>query len=94
MKAPCGLEDCDCGHTIEALETERAQVRWLVAAVVRGALGAGPRGSKWADGSCPHGTTPHYPTHAWWCDDCWAALHDLIKYNMILMIQGKLALSI
>ena len=21
MKAPCGLEDCDCGHTIEALVT-------------------------------------------------------------------------
>ncbi len=20
MKAPCGLEDCDCGHTIERLE--------------------------------------------------------------------------
>ncbi len=23
MKAPCGQEDCDCGHTIERLETER-----------------------------------------------------------------------
>ena len=95
MVARCGLEDCDCGHTIEKLEAERTQMRWLVAAVVRGAVGAGPRGSKWADGSsCPHGTTPYYPTHAWWCDDCWTALWDAIYYDKILLIRGKLALSL
>ena len=26
MKAPCGLEDCDCGHTIEKLETVGAKL--------------------------------------------------------------------
>jgi hypothetical protein len=23
---------------------------------------------------CEHGTTPFYPTHALWCDECWAYL--------------------
>ena len=23
---------------------------------------------------CPHGISPNYPTHAWWCDECWGAL--------------------
>lgn len=23
---------------------------------------------------CPHGCIPGYPTHAWWCDDCWNQL--------------------
>ncbi len=93
-KAPCGLEDCDCGHTIEKLETERGQMRWLVAAVVRGAIGAGPRGKKWADPSCPHGNTPYYPSPAWWCDECWTALYDAIFYSKILLVGGELRLSL
>jgi len=28
---------------------------------------------------CPHGNWPNYPTHAWWCDDCWNELKDAIK---------------
>lgn len=32
---------------------------------------------------CPHGILPSYPTHAWWCDECWnrleAALASLDK---------------
>ncbi len=95
MKARCGLEDCDCGHTIEKLETERAQMRWLVASVVRGArAGAGFRKEYHERHSCPHGTTPYYPTHAWWCDECWAALYDAIFYNEILIIGGRLRLSL
>ena len=23
---------------------------------------------------CPHGIAPSYPTHAWWCDDCFGRL--------------------
>ena len=23
---------------------------------------------------CPHGNIPRYPTHAWWCDDCFTRL--------------------
>jgi len=23
---------------------------------------------------CPHGNWPQYPTHAWWCDDCFNRL--------------------
>ena len=94
MKPRCGQGDCDCGHTIEKLEIERGQMRWLVAAVVRGAVAAGPRGEKWADGSCPHGTTPYYPIHAWWCDECWTALYDAVLYEGILVTNGKLKLSL
>jgi hypothetical protein len=25
---------------------------------------------------CPHGNLPSYPTHAWWCDDCWDEFSD------------------
>ena len=28
---------------------------------------------------CPHGNFPSYPTHAWWCDDCFGALHDALR---------------
>ncbi len=31
MKAPCGLEDCDCGHTIEVL---REALEWYANPVV------------------------------------------------------------
>ena len=27
MKAPCGLEDCDCGHTIEKLVKALEEIR-------------------------------------------------------------------
>ena len=27
---------------------------------------------------CPHGNAAHYPTHAWWCDDCWEELRDAL----------------
>lgn len=79
---------------IEALEIERGQMRWLIAAVVRGAVGAGPRGKRWEDSSCPHGMTPFYPTNAWWCDECWTALYDAVFYDKILVTRGKLMLSL
>ena len=28
---------------------------------------------------CPHGNYPSYPTHAWWCDDCFGQLEDAIE---------------
>lgn len=28
---------------------------------------------------CPHGNWPNYPTHAWWCDDCWNNLKDALE---------------
>ena len=28
--------------------------------------------------SCPHGNTPFYPAHGWWCGDCCTALEDAI----------------
>ena len=27
---------------------------------------------------CPHGNIPRYPTHAWWCDDCWQRLEHAL----------------
>lgn len=27
---------------------------------------------------CPHGISPQYPTHAWWCDKCWGKLKDTL----------------
>ena len=74
MKAQCGLEDCDCAYTIGKLSIELATLRWLAAAVVRGAIAAGSRGRKRGHVACPHGTTPFYPTHAWWCDKCFGSL--------------------
>jgi hypothetical protein len=29
--------------------------------------------------SCPHGNTPMYPSHAWWCDKCWGELDDALS---------------
>ena len=28
--------------------------------------------------SCPHGIRPEFPTHAWWCDDCWNELKEAL----------------
>ena len=50
MKAPCGLEDCDCGHTIEKLEKALAcsackAIHYLHPNAKQGAF-SGPRHSK------------------------------------------------
>ena len=29
--------------------------------------------------TCPHGNTPTYPAHAWWCDDCFGGLQVALK---------------
>ena len=34
--------------------------------------------SKYPRGVCPHGVCPKYPTHAWWCDECWGELDDAL----------------
>lgn len=28
---------------------------------------------------CPHGNGTHYPTHAWFCDECFNALGDALS---------------
>ena len=28
--------------------------------------------------TCPHGISPSYPTHAWWCDDCFGRLETAL----------------
>jgi len=27
---------------------------------------------------CPHGNLPSYPSHAWWCDECFHNLEDAL----------------
>ena len=27
---------------------------------------------------CPHGINPFYPTHPWWCDECFQKIDDLL----------------
>lgn len=74
-KPLCGQADCDCGHTIKKLSIELATIRWLAAAVVRGAkAGSGFRSEYLEHGACPHETIPYYPTHALWCDLCFGSL--------------------
>ena len=29
--------------------------------------------------TCPHGNSPHYPTHPWWCDECFGRLDDALS---------------
>lgn len=35
-------------------------------------------GSRMTAIDCPHGNLPAYPTHAVWCDECWAALGEAL----------------
>ena len=28
---------------------------------------------------CPHGISPQYPAHGWWCDDCFFELEAALK---------------
>lgn len=56
-----------------------AEMRWLAAAIVRGARAGGSRrGQYYEHFLCPHGNLPSYPTHALWCDDCFGSLEAAI----------------
>ncbi len=41
---------------------------------------------------CPHGNIPSYPTHAWWCDECFweleEALQDLESFQQSVQLTG------
>ena len=28
--------------------------------------------------ACPHGNSPLFPAHAWWCDSCWFEMRDAL----------------
>ena len=51
MKGPCGLEDCDCGHTIEKLEKTdiRPKLPWRCSG-----CGADPQNVKWCAIASPY----------------------------------------
>jgi len=29
--------------------------------------------------ACPHNIAPEFPTHAWWCDDCFEELEESLQ---------------
>ena len=52
-----------------ALEQRAERLEVAAQAILDGAYGSRRR-----DWLCPHGIKPSYPTHAWWCDECFGDL--------------------
>ena len=69
-----GFGHCDDEYNkqIERLQSENARL-YRVAYIARTIYNV--TGNKQP---CPHGNAAHYPTHAWWCDDCWEELRDAL----------------
>lgn len=78
----CEHDGTICPKCQAKIEVFQAVVRAAIVVFRSTAGGKLHAGRIWKT-ACPHGVSPNYPTHAWWCDACWGALEDALAHPFV-----------